>query len=110
MNGEKQGFIVVFITTSSVDEGKKIGKSLVGEKLAACVNVVQQVQSLFQWEGRVCDEREALLIIKTKSALFNKIVERVKQLHSNDVPEIIALPIVNGSEDYLNWISKETLQ
>ncbi|MBI2559607.1 MAG: divalent-cation tolerance protein CutA [Planctomycetes bacterium] len=110
MNEEKKGYIIIFVTASSVEEGQKIGRTLVEERLVACINIVSPIQSIFQWQGRVSDEREALLIAKTKSALFNDIVVRVKKLHSYKVPEIIAVPIVDGSQDYLNWISAETLK
>lgn len=108
MDKEKQGYIVVFITTSSVEEGQKIGSALVEERLVACTNIISPVQSIFHWEGKISDEREALLMAKTKGALFDDIVVRVKQLHSYSVPEIIAIPIAAGSQDYLNWISEET--
>jgi periplasmic divalent cation tolerance protein len=108
MDKEKQGYIVVFITTSSVEEAQKIGSTLVEERLVACTNIISPVQSIFRWEGKISDEREALLMAKTKGALFDDIVVRVKQLHSYSVPEIIAIPIAAGSQDYLNWISEET--
>lgn len=108
MEGNKQGCIVVFVTTSSVEEGQKIGRTLVEERLVACTNIISPIQSIFQWQGKISDEREALLIAKTKGPLFNDIVVRVKQLHSYKVPEIIAVPIVDGSQDYLDWISEET--
>ena len=108
MDKEKQGYIVVFITASSVEEAQKVGSTLVEERLVACTNIISPVQSIFNWEGEVEDDREALLMAKTKGALFNDIVVRVKQLHSYSVPEIIAIPIVAGSQDYLNWISEET--
>ena len=108
MDGEKQGYIVVFVTARSVEEGQKIGHALVEERLVACTNIISPIQSIFQWQGKVSDEREALLIAKTKGHLFNDIVVRVKQLHSYTVPEIIAIPIIDGSQDYLNWVSVET--
>ncbi|MGR3310659.1 MAG: divalent-cation tolerance protein CutA [Candidatus Brocadiales bacterium] len=110
MDGEKQGYIIIFVTTSSVEEAQKIGHALVEERLAACTNIISPIQSIFNWEGKVSDEREALLMAKTKGSLFNDIVVRVKQLHSYTVPEIIAIPIAYGSQDYLDWISEETLK
>lgn len=108
MGKEKQGYIVVFVTASSAEEAQKIGRALVEERLVACINIISPVQSIFHWEGKVSDEREALFMAKTKASLLNDIVVRVKQLHSYTVPEIIAIPIADGSQDYLNWISEET--
>lgn len=99
-------YIVVFITTSSLEEAKKIANYLVENKIAACINIVEKVNSTFFWKGNIENYDESLLIVKTKRSLFNKLKEEVKKLHSYTVPEIIALPIVEGSEDYLNWIDE----
>jgi len=101
-------YIVVYITTSSVSEAKKIGRLLVEEKLAACSNIISPIRSIYSWQGRICDDKEALMILKTKRKLFKKIVARVEKLHSYDVPEIIAIPIIEGSGKYLSWLNKET--
>lgn len=101
--------IVVFITTSSIEEAKKIGNSLVNESLAACTNIVSPVQSIFMWKGDLCDESEILIIAKTRLDLFDKLQLKVKELHSYEVPEIIALPIIEGNDEYLKWIKDETL-
>jgi len=101
-------YIVVYITTSSVSEAKKIGRLLVEEKLAACSNIISPIRSIYSWQGRICDDKEALMILKTKRNLFKKIVARVEKLHSYDVPEIIAIPIIEGSGKYLSWLNKET--
>ena len=98
--------IVVFITAKDRQEAQGIAQALVQEKLIACANVLGNVESLFWWEGSVDRSQEVLLILKTKRNLFNKIVKRVKTLHSYKTPEIIALPIVIGSKDYLNWIKE----
>ena len=99
-------YIVVFITTSSLEEAKKIANFIVESKIAACVNIIEKVDSIFSWKGNIENYRESLLIIKTKRNLFNKLKEEVKKLHSYTVPEIIAIPIVDGSEDYLTWIDE----
>lgn len=101
-------FIVVFVTCSSMKEAEKIGNSLVEKKLAACVNVVPEIKSIFYWKGKISRENEILLVAKSRMELFDSIQNEVRELHSYEVPEIIALPIEAGSEDYLEWIKKET--
>ncbi len=101
-------FIVIFIAAGSEEESKKIAHALIKEKLAACVNIIPQVQSLFLWKKNTCIEEEVLLIVKSKMTLFDEIIDRVKQLHSYEVPEIIALPVIGGSDDYLQWVQEST--
>jgi periplasmic divalent cation tolerance protein len=81
---------------------------LVEERLAACANIVSPLRSIYRWEGKIWDEKEWLLIIKTQQSTFEDLSKRVKALHSYSVPEIIALPIVEGSPAYLNWIEENT--
>ena len=102
------GEIIVLITASSEDEAAKIGSALVDEHLAACVNIVPGVRSLFFWEGKTQDERELLLICKSRQPLLERIIARVKSLHSYTVPEVVALPVTGGSEDYLRWLREAT--
>jgi periplasmic divalent cation tolerance protein len=102
------GEIIVLITASSEGEAAKIGSALVDERLAACVNIVSGVRSLFSWEGKTRDEGEILLICKSRQPLLDRIVARVKSLHSYTVPEIIALPVIGGSADYLSWMRDAT--
>ncbi len=102
------GEIVVFVTTKNLSEARRISRSLVEEKLAACVNIVPLVESIYTWQGRVCREKEALMIIKTRIPIFPRLERKVKSLHSYTVPEIIALPIGKGSKDYLAWIRQTT--
>ena len=102
------GEIIVLITASSADEGAKIGTALVNEHLAACVNVVPEIRSLFFWEGKTRDECETLLICKSTQEILDKLISRVKSLHSYAVPEILALPIVGGSSDYITWMLQAT--
>ena len=92
-------FIVIFCTVSSKDEAKEISAVLLKEKLAACVSTVDKISSMFLWNGKVTKENELLLIIKTRSENFEKIEAVIKALHSYNIPEIIALPIVKGSKD-----------
>lgn len=102
-------YIVVFVTAASDKEGEKIAQALLKERLAACVNIVAGVKSVFRWKGEISTEEEVLLIMKTKDRLFEKLKKRVVELHSYEVPEIIASPILAGFEKYLSWLEKETL-
>jgi periplasmic divalent cation tolerance protein len=101
-------YIIIYITTASVNEAKKIGRALVEEKLAACSNIISPIRSIYSWQGKICDDKEALMVLKTRKQLFKQIVKRVEKLHSYDVPEIIAMPIIEGSSKYLSWLNEET--
>ena len=100
--------IVIFCTVPNKDDAKKISNAIINENLAACVSTVDKVHSVFSWNGEVCSENEMLLIIKTRRDLFEKIEVVIRALHSYNVPEIIALPVIVGSDDYLGWIEHET--
>lgn len=97
-------FLVVYITASG-DNAKDLASALVREKLAACVNRVPAVESTYTWEGRVERDTEDLLIVKTRTDLFDRLKQRVQALHDYDVPEIIGVPIDHGSESYLEWMT-----
>jgi periplasmic divalent cation tolerance protein len=101
--------IVVLSTCASADEAARIARALVGERLAACVNVVPGVHSVYRWKGEVEETTEWLLLIKSRRPLFERLAEALRQVHSYDVPEIVALPIVAGSESYLEWLGQETV-
>jgi periplasmic divalent cation tolerance protein len=96
--------IIVLITAGSEEEAHKIAKLLVHEKKVACVNTVPGVDSLFRWKGKIDSARENLLLVKTRASLLSEIISLVKQVHSYEVPEIIALPIIGGSEEYFKWL------
>lgn len=100
--------IVIFVTASSLDEARKIGQTLVEEGLAACCNIIQPIESIFKWQGKLNIEHEVLMIFKTREEKFDTVEKRIKQLHSYEVPEIIAMPITHGSKSYLDWVKKET--
>ncbi len=99
--------IVLFITTANAEEAQRIAGVLLNERKAACVNIVPRVDSLFWWQGKLDSAQESLLIVKSKASVLNEIVRLVRELHSYDVPEIIALPIIGGNQDYLEWIGNE---
>lgn len=97
-------YIIVLVTAKDKKEAEKISRGLLEAKLIACANIVAGVQSLFWWQGKIDSSKEVLLILKTKKNLFKKVLAQVKSLHSYQVPEVIALPLVSGSKDYLDWI------
>ena len=96
--------VVVLVTTASLREAKKIARHLVDSKLAACVNISQPIRSVYRWEGKIADEKEYLLFIKTSRDLFTEIKAAISRIHSYHTPEIICLPIIDGSRNYLQWI------
>lgn len=97
-------YALVYITTSGEDESKKVGKILVEEKLAACVNIVTSIESIYLWKGGIEEDKESLLIAKTKVSNIDKIIKRVKEIHSYETPAILAIPIIDGSKDYLDYL------
>lgn len=101
-------YVIVFITAPGEDEAVKIGRTLVEEKLAGCVNIIKGVRSIYSWQGRIEDEKEVLMIVKTKKELFDELEKTVKLLHSYTVPEITGIKINKGSEDYLKWLNEVT--
>lgn len=101
-------FIVVISTVPNEEEGKAIAEKIVTERLAACVNLSSAVQSLYWWQDSISNDREFMLFIKTKNDLYPKLEQRIRELHSYEVPEIIGLPVCQGSKAYLDWIEKET--
>lgn len=107
-NGTMDEKILVMITVGSEEEAVKIGRALLDERLIACANIVPKIRSLYRWKGKLCDDQEVLMIVKTVHAHFPKIQEMVKRLHSYDLPEIIAFGIEDGNEAYLKWIEGET--
>jgi periplasmic divalent cation tolerance protein len=100
--------IVVLVTCGAEEEAVKIAHSLVENRLAACVNLISPIRSIYRWEGKIWDEKEWLLIIKTQKQRFEELEKKVKSLHSYSVPEIMGLPIVEGSASYLKWLEEMT--
>lgn len=106
MNPSPDGNLVVLITAPSADKAAAIARILVEERLAACVNLVPLVRSIYRWEGKVLEEAEALMVVKTRRERFEALRERVLALHEYSCPEIVALPIERGHEAYLRWIGE----
>jgi periplasmic divalent cation tolerance protein len=96
---------VVLSTVDSPETAGTIARALVEEKMAACVNIVPGLRSIYRWEGAVCDESELLLIIKTTEQCFESVRRRIRALHPYQLPESIAIPVVAGDQEYLGWVS-----
>lgn len=101
-------FIVIYCTTPNKKEGVEIAKALIEQNLAACINILDKVESIFSWDGKLCEEKEVMLIIKTKREHFTRANHLIQKLHSYNVPEVVALPIIEADETYLKWIEHET--
>lgn len=100
--------IVVLSTCGSAEEAGNVARALVERRLAACVNIVSGVRSIYRWKGAVEDAAEWLLVIKSRRPLFEPLLEELRRVHSYETPEVIALPIVAGAESYLEWLAAET--
>jgi periplasmic divalent cation tolerance protein len=100
--------VVVMITADSAEQADSISRQLIELRLAACVSTLGSVNSVFWWQGKTNSEREFLLLAKTRASFLPRLVATVKKIHTYSVPEIIALPIVGGNADYLDWLSNET--
>ena len=99
---------VVFVTAPDPDTAAVIGRTLVEERLIACANVVPGIRSIYRWEGQVADDPEVLLVLKTRASRCAAVAARVKALHPYALPEVVALPVVDGSEAYLDWVLAES--
>lgn len=106
----ESNYIVVLVTTADRVEAEGITQALLSEKLIACANIIYPVTSFFQWKGKIDCSQECLVVMKSKMELFELLVKAVKSLHSYQVPEILALPIVGGSEAYLGWMGEALKQ
>jgi periplasmic divalent cation tolerance protein len=102
--------LMVYITTRDKKQARRIGRALVDSRLAACANIIGGMNSFYFWEGKLCDDREAVLIVKTRDTLLDNLIKMVKALHTYKVPCIVALPIVGGNREYLAWLKQETSQ
>jgi periplasmic divalent cation tolerance protein len=98
---------LIYITAGNKEEAKKIGKELITSKLAACVNIVDNMNSLYMWEGELQDDNETILIAKTEETHVPALIEKVKSIHSYDCPCVLSLPVSDGNKAFLNWIASE---
>ena len=99
---------IIFTTAGSQEEASKIAHALVERRLAACVNIVQRIESVYRWQGKVETAEEWLLLIKTQAELFERVRDAVKELHSYDLPECVMLEVTAGSHEYLDWVTQNT--
>lgn len=98
-------FIIVLVTTKDKAEAEKISQVLLSEKLIACANIISPVASCFSWKGKIDRTEECLVVMKSRLDLFGEVSARVKALHSYEVPEVLGLPVIEGSRDYLDWMN-----
>ena len=100
--------VVVLITAASQEEARRLADALLATRLAACVSILPRVNSFFWWQGTREAAEEHLLMVKTVSSLLSPLIETVKSVHSYAVPEVVALPVIGGNQDYLDWVTRET--
>ena len=105
----KDNYIIVFNTCDTAENASSIAEILINKKLAACVNIVDNIESVYQWQGKIEHSKEKLLIIKTRQSLLLEVQNAIKEMHNYELPEIIAVPICSGEQNYLNWIHSATL-
>lgn len=102
-------YCIINCTTATKEQAVEISKHLVDKKLIACCNIIPAVTSVYEWNDKLCSDEECLMIMKTKTQLFKQIETEIKQLHSYEIPEIICIPVSEGSYEYLNWIDKKII-
>ena len=101
-------YVIILCTTPGKEPAKKIAESLVNKKLAACVSMIEGVTSVYEWEGKICEDTECQMIIKSRNGVFQKIKEEITSMHPFEVPEIVSLNVNDGLDSYLKWISENT--
>ncbi|MDO9119766.1 MAG: divalent-cation tolerance protein CutA [Nitrospira sp.] len=103
----KSEIIVVFVTVPGLKEGSRISRAVLTSRLAACVNVIPGIRSMYQWKGKLVQEKEAMLVMKTTRLRYRKLEQKIKQLHPYELPEVIAIPLICGSSQYTEWVTRE---
>ena len=99
---------IIYSTTGDEKEARKIARKLVEEKLVACVNILPKIESIYRWQGNIEEDSECILLAKTTDKNIERTIQRIKEIHSYDVPDIVTIPITSGLKDYLNWVEDET--
>ncbi len=110
MNFKENNHCMIYITCKDETEALKIGKHLVKKRLSPCANVIDSMMSIFLWKGEIQSEKESILILKTRSILFELICQEVKSIHSYEIPCIVAYPMLACEKEYLSWIDQETIE
>ena len=100
-------YSIVYITTSGISESKKIAKHLLKDKLACCINIIPSVESIYLWEGKIEEDSESIMLVKTKSVLVDEVIKRVEHVHSYETPCILEITVNKGSDNYLEWMETE---
>jgi periplasmic divalent cation tolerance protein len=100
--------ILVLTTLPTADAAAEVAKAVVDEKLAACANILPALRSIYRWEGKIQDENEVLVLLKTRQAQYERLKARILGLHPYEVPEVLAIPVEQGNQPYLDWIARET--
>jgi len=104
---EHDGNVVIFITASTEEEARNLSRAILEHRAAACVNIVPHITSIFRWQGALETAQEHLLIAKTRASKLEEVVQLIKDAHSYAIPEVIAMPVIGGNQEYLEWIGKE---
>ena len=99
---------LIYITASGMEEAETVGRALVSERLAACVNIIENMKSMYWWDGEIQDDREVIIIAKTRESLVPELIEKVKSIHSYDCPCVVSLPVLDGNKAFLEWVDNET--
>ena len=100
--------VAIYSTTSNVDNAKKIARALVEEKLVACVNIIPKIESIYRWQDKIEEDSECVIFAKTTDENVDESIEKIRQMHPYEVPDIVVLPIIKGLEKYLEYVKKET--
>lgn len=102
------GNCLVYMTAGNRDEARRIGRALISDRLAACVNMIDNMRSMYRWEDEVQEDREVIIIAKTRESLVQRLTAKVKAVHSYDCPCVLSLPVAGGNQEFLDWIAEET--
>ena len=100
--------LLVMSTIADIDKGKLLAHQIVDQQLAACCNIIPGITSVYRWKGELCEDQECLLVMKTVKPRYKQLQEFIREHHPYDLPEIIALPVTESTEEYLSWVTKET--